>query len=232
MDRAQPRTPTGELTLPKSHRELLRTLATLPDAVFQRVLRQFAGAAEGLQRSQVEEGLRSAVPELADSAGALINVLLSAHHVRGTQGLDTTAMTELLVRSLTDDLAPASPEAAAERFKALLDQPELSRVARAFDVLTEEERIFHTARMVTDVRPIFSDDVSEAPTAAVLVHTLKIDHHEYPGEVKSFFLALDEADIRRLKAVLERELLKAEALRGALGAAGIRIIDFGGESDD
>jgi hypothetical protein len=53
--------------------------------------------------------------------------------------------------------------------------------AKAGPVLTEHERIFEDARILTDVRPIFHPDLSEKPNAAVIVHMLRLTTRDMFG---------------------------------------------------
>jgi hypothetical protein len=48
----------------------------------------------------------------------------------------------------------------AERLSTLLNLECLLLAARAMDIGTEHDRVFHDARIFTDVRPVFGPDVS------------------------------------------------------------------------
>jgi len=98
----------------------------------------------------------------------------------------------------------------AQRLTALLAVESFDIVAlKAKGLQEESERTFCEARILTDIRPVFGNKVEDAPTAAIVVHTLKLVYHEMSGH-KEFFLALDEDDIASLKKTLERAEAKEE----------------------
>jgi hypothetical protein len=96
--------------------------------------------------------------------------------------------------------------------------------AKTGPVMTEHERVFVDARVLTDVRPIFHPDLSEKPNAAVLVHMLRITTRDiYKNETAQYF-ALDSNDIRLMKQLMERAIKKEETLTNAMSGAGINVI--------
>jgi hypothetical protein len=56
---------------------------------------------------------------------------------------------------------------------ALMLDDTVGTAAKAGPVMTEHERIFDDARILTDVRLIFHPDLSEKPNAGVIVHMLR-----------------------------------------------------------
>ena len=84
--------------------------------------------------------------------------------------------------------------------------------SKALSVMTDHARIFRDARILTDVRPVFSADPNEAPGAAVIIHTLKIEHRA-DHDNKDFFVALDSVDLNRLDTIVRRAKLKERSLK-------------------
>lgn len=97
--------------------------------------------------------------------------------------------------------------------------------AKAGPVLTEHERIFEDARILTDIRPIFHPDVSEKPNAAVLVHMLRITSRDILGNRRAQYVALDSNDVRFMKQIMDRAIKKEETLKGAMKSSGVNIIE-------
>ncbi len=71
----------------------------------------------------------------------------------------------------------------AARVSRLIRMPAISSTARAVDIQTEHAKVFHDARVFSDVRPIFGDDPSVAPEGAVINEVLKIEFFE-AGELR------------------------------------------------
>jgi len=107
----------------------------------------------------------------------------------------------------------------------LLAVDSLAREAKALDLLTEHHDVFHAARVVTDIRPVFGSDVSERPEAALILHTLKITYHE-GGELQEFFVSLDGPELGALLEVLERAKQKEKSLEALLRSADLPNLTF------
>lgn len=136
-------------------------------------------------------------------------------------------ITESLREFEQDEGSWVKSEAAVDKFRErltrLLNVNTLQTVAKAHDVLLEHDQAFSTARVLTDVRPIFGDDVESAPTAAVIVHMLNIAH--YGGSDRGqFVVALDTKDIELLIEVLERAKKKTESLKSVIESSGMTYI--------
>jgi hypothetical protein len=97
--------------------------------------------------------------------------------------------------------------------------------AKALDLQVDQARAFQTARILTDVRPVFSSGESMRIVGLLVVHTLKLEYFE-ESESKEFFLALDEYDLGTLKKALLRAELKGEAIKSQLVDA-LGVTDFG-----
>src|SRR5207249_2162324 len=127
-----------------------------------------------------------------------IRVLASLYLTRDfTQPIERFVDTEVYIALKM--VGAFSPEKVDEQWQklrrflisALSFERTLGTAAKAGNVLTQHERIFQTARIMTDLRPIFHVDVSEKPDAAVIIHMLKISQR---GD-KDLYIALDHNDV-------------------------------------
>ncbi len=96
--------------------------------------------------------------------------------------------------------------------------------SKALSVMTDHARIFRDARILTDLRPVFGSNPNEPPDAAVIVHTLKIEHM-VDRENKDFFVALDSLDLDRLDKVIRRAKLKERGLKRSFSRNKTSILD-------
>jgi hypothetical protein len=108
---------------------------------------------------------------------------------------------------------------------ALSLERSVGTAAKAGNVLTQHERIFAGARIVTDLRPIFHLDVTEKPDAAVIVHMLKITQRNHYGDRVDQYFALDSNDIAVMQAVFERAMKKEKTLRDVMKNSGMTVLD-------
>jgi hypothetical protein len=109
--------------------------------------------------------------------------------------------------------------------RILAFEPALGITVKAMDLLRDHERMFCSARMITDIRPIFPQDVKKGPGGSVIVHQLKISYHQ-DSDIKEFFVAMDSEDIAELKRILERAAEKSQVIKKQLSFARIPYLDF------
>ena len=96
--------------------------------------------------------------------------------------------------------------------------------SKALGILQSNENLFCTARILTDVRPVFGSDAKVAPVAAVVVHMLDLSYHK-DGELKHLYIAMDSLDIDILKETLDRAEAKAKTLKPLIKKAGVAFLD-------
>ena len=109
----------------------------------------------------------------------------------------------------------------AERVLELADSKPLRLLGKAVDMGSEHDRLLLGARILTDLRPIFGDDVAETPEGALLSHTLKFEFVHDEGSLGNFYIALDEEDLETLDGLVRRAKQKAASLKSTLEAAGL-----------
>lgn len=97
--------------------------------------------------------------------------------------------------------------------------------SKAGDVLTEHKHTFCSARILSDIRPVFSEKAESAP-AAVIIHNLQIGFHDGgTGEHQEFYVALDTDDIQALKEVIERAEKKTIVLESILKRSKVQYLE-------
>jgi hypothetical protein len=111
--------------------------------------------------------------------------------------------------------------------KALSFHRTVGTASKAGHILTQHERIFQTANVVTDVRPIFHRDLDEEPEAALIIHMLRITQRDRKGDTLDFYFAMDSNDIKVLKSAIERAMKKEETLMKQMKKANITCLKPG-----
>jgi hypothetical protein len=99
----------------------------------------------------------------------------------------------------------------------------LSVTTKALDVLTSQDRVFYSARILTDLRPVFNES-GDAIEAAVIIHNLCI-HYGHDDDHWDFYVALDTSDIQSLRDVLDRADKKAGSVEELLRRSGVSYLD-------
>jgi len=79
---------------------------------------------------------------------------------------------------------------------------------KALDLTFDFERLFTTAKVITDVRPVYNEEATEV-MGAVIVQNLQLEFLR-SDRFETFSLALDSKDIRSLIEALKKALQKQE----------------------
>lgn len=99
----------------------------------------------------------------------------------------------------------------------------ISLTSKAFDVMTEQDRIFCGVRVLSDIRPVFLGP-ADSISAAVIVHNLRIAYHQ-DGEHLEFSVAMNQDDLRALIRSLERAEKKDQTLRSFIQNTGVPFFE-------
>lgn len=202
----------SSVDLPPSYRRVLVRLAQLTDAEAGEVIDALNGTAPLADRDRLLDALDATSPFADDGAGGVVDALIGIHGLRSAEGWGIDETARAIAWSL-DDLDDAARSRLVARLVRALESEGLLLTSKALDVLTDHDRVYLEARILTDLRPVFLDDPTSGIQAGVIVHTLRINHL-VDGAEASFYVALDEADLEDLQGTLDRAVEKADHLRG------------------
>jgi hypothetical protein len=156
----------------------------------------------------------------SDAANRIMRPLLALQAILRLRRLPPEEAIEA-VRHALESASPPWETAQLDRwrqvepaFKQLLTAPAVRLVSITLELMYEHENLLQSARVVTDIRPVFSEDASHIE-GSVVSHTLRLRYDSTEGD-HSISVAMDEADIRELKRQCERALLKAQTARALM----------------
>ncbi|HEV7394905.1 MAG TPA: hypothetical protein VGN86_00225 [Pyrinomonadaceae bacterium] len=203
----------------------LKSLATLSDEQFQELYSAFEAIPLRIRQRSIFDDSEIASKTIPDADFSSIKAAVFPLFISiATVPVPLFEYSKDIAKSVSEHEAPLSDDLLnqlSERLNRLFGISSVQVVAKAFDVLTEHGCTFSSARVLTDVRPVFGEDAEAPPRSAVIVHMLNIDH----GERKNFAVALDNRDIQQLIDVLERAKKKTESLKSVIASTGITYID-------
>jgi hypothetical protein len=211
----------AQLTIPRQFVEPLILLSNLPDETFEQLSKVIDLEKPIQDRNTLVQQFASELDDNeASEVKALVTSLISLANVRAYRHWTIEQFVDALSNSpQLKDLTEAQHAKLRERTPRILSSRTLTTIARAGRVLTDHERVFHRARLHTDIRPVFRDD-SDIPSGAVLIYTLRIDAHKL-GAQESFSFALDDKDLRRLKEMLDRAIEESNGVKRLLESTGV-----------
>lgn len=201
----------------------------------RRVLSKVADALAELQPTLDIEALTNAVAERVSLAGkdleSIIGLLSRLAFIQSRFGFGTESFLEALTGSLKElpEDKWAEPdqkgwEQMQEQLAALLNPANaLGCGAKAGELLLEQQLVFHKARIITDLRPVF-DQEAQAIQAYLPFHTLVISYFE-SVEVREVHIAMDSSDVIMLMRQLERAKQKEQVLKEQLNGKQLQVIN-------
>ena len=219
----------ADLTIPERHRNGVVKLLKLSEDSFSQMVSALEGVGPKLfpdnLSSQMISKIKGVSPE--DVSEIITTIMsLSSHRMHD----DSTAeeLAEQVVQAAIEANIPIKSDKERITFKdRLLKFFELNTLfvsAKALGILLSNENLFCSARILTDIRPVFGTDPTVAPTAVVMVHMLDLGYHK-DGELKHLYIAMDSLDIEILREVLDRADLKTETLKPLIKKAGVEFLD-------
>lgn len=178
----------------------------------------------------IEDAATEALAGTDVQAIGLVAALLS---LRGqTREIAARDIAQQLVASPTLEIEPDRRDAFIDCVSRLLESDAIATTAIAVDLQTQHSRNFASARVFTDIRPVFRGDVGQRPAGAVLSEVLLIETWDRDGEGESLYIALDEADLLQLQDVISRALKKTETLKTLLSGASLDVFSLDDESEE
>jgi len=221
------------LRVPKPDIENIKKILGLPEERIDEFLRALADAGPHFNVHDLSADVAARTGMESSLAQGITSALASLYITRDSR---TTSLEKFLDQDVlvslksADVLSNENFDAEWARLRkfflsALSLDNTVGAVAKAAYVITEHERIFLDARILTDVRPIFHLDVSESPDVAVIVHMLRITQRNSRwGDRKAQYFALDSNDIRTLKRIVDRAIKKEDTLKGVMKNSGVNIL--------
>jgi len=217
--------------VPFVYREPLTRLANLSEEDAGHLIASIAGLAPFVPVSSIEDATASVLGTDASPAEKRLAVPLLA--LRGQLRQTTTSdIARHLSESPDLELDDDARERLRMRATAILDAPAIGTTGVATDLQTLNSRNFQGARIVTDLRPVFRDDVAKPPEGAVIVETLHLQTWTRDGGTEVLHVSMDEADLRQLQSIVGRALDKTDTLKRLIAEKDLSYFELEKEAVD
>ncbi len=209
-------------TIPEPLRKGLRDIASLSEAAFDEFLAALQTIPIEIRQHRIFPDFE--LPNFPENGESLKAATFGLILGRVQPRVSVSETIEGIIKALKSaNFEPSQIETLRYRLEQILQIDSLDLIARAHSVLLEHPRTYSSARIISDVRSVFGDDVTLPPQAAVIVNTLNLICYS-AGRRETIAVALDEKDIDQLMAVLERARGKTKTLRGTIEKSGVRYI--------
>ena len=172
--------------------------------------------------NEMADWLAKQVPSLSGNRLAdMLATVYTLYEIREFSGVPPPRfLADLMdgIRQIPElQLAPKELSKFQSVFERLMDIEPLNTVAKAKRLQRDGERLYCTAKILSDIRPVFGSDPDTRPSGAVLTHTLKLAYHDGTGRShREFHVVLDSNDLEALEEVITRAKAKDRTLRELL----------------
>lgn len=199
-------------------------MAALEPETFKVLVALLGGMPPSLRQGRYVGAVRAELAkQVGVGTGSLVPAILSVAAGREESSNEPAEFARRVAFSKDLKIERVQREVLKDRLIELLGIPSVVVTAKSWDLLLENEHNFRSARVLTDLRPIFVDGHS-VPQAALVLHQLRITHGTKHLD-QDIIITMDDLDLLQLLQTLERAQRKAEQLRSALGPTEIRVLN-------
>jgi hypothetical protein len=221
----------ARVNIPRSEYAILLEIAQLPESSFL----DFVGGLRALAPDFGQIDLSAPIAKKATSIGvteikSFLRTLFSLYRLADVKERSAEEMAadvkEAVERDKPKGFSPDDKNRLQGRLKILLEiGGMLSTASKAVDLMSEQERIFCGARIISDMRPVFTSS-PDSIAAALVTHSLKISFHEN-GDHKDFYVVLTPGELKALKKVVDRAEKKSDSIKSFIQKSGVQLINDG-----
>lgn len=216
------------MIIPDRHEVPLRTLATMSVSDRKKLVLAFESPSPVTDSDSLVQQAVAATNGEEKDVTKLVFMFLSMY--RAAEGAPR-AFAKSVSEATCDLLGSANPnvdwQAFTDDLTSLLECDEsIGIAAKTLDVRQEYPKVFCSSRVLSDIRPVFGKDPTSPPLAGAVMHVLRLSYHK-SSEHREFYVALDAADLRQLRSVLDRATKKEESLRKQIEESGMVFLEAG-----
>jgi hypothetical protein len=127
---------------------------------------------------------------------------------------------DLVLRDVVESYFRHFPDAATDvdaiknvelNISAILNLRVLRASVKAWALSTDNNSLVLSSKILTDIRPIFDDNLAGPNLGSVITHTLRFNILT-EGKHQSVYMVADSGDLRKLRDVIDRALSKETAI--------------------
>lgn len=211
------------LNIPPEDRGAIATIKSLSPSSLDQFVAALRAAPPVSNPQEMAEHIAKQVPTIpAAKLFSVLDTLYSLYYMRDLSGVSPATFLDDLMDGISRnrELKPTAKDIPKLRslLEKVLSVDSLNTVSKAARLQRDGERLYCTAKILSDIRPVFGSDATGRPAGAVLTHTLKLGYHEGKDH-REFHVVLDSDDLEALADVVQRAQSKDKTLRNLLREA-------------
>ena len=227
---------TLTLALPRSLRDSFKVFLELEPNQIEAIADAIRGAGALVDRKALRQLIQQRVgleEQVARHAAHLLLGLATLAQSLHDSPRETVAALDAGIRVAPTPFETRelqSWDARKAQVEVLLDMDAIVMLAKIARLAYDRTRMLDDARIITEVRPVFTR-TDEGFPIAVASQVLRL-HYSEDGENKSITMAMDEEDIRDLVDACNRALKKLNTVKAALVQSGVKVYVAGSADDE
>lgn len=220
----------SEFSVPSQFRRALIVLSEKTDDAINELCKLLEKNPDILTSREVAYQHASKLTKFDEDAYPVIEAIVPLMYAKASASKSTAEIVKDITISLTrgDKKASKLPSSAVPKFQKnlsrILDLSGLALKAKALALATDCQRLFTDVKILSDVRPVFGEEISKLPLGAVILHRLRLSYAEDSDE-RDLYVTLDSSDLLQLQKCIVRALEKDEALHKYAGQMKLQLFE-------
>ncbi len=216
------------LRIPESDRRRLAQIAKMAPAEVDTLERGLVQVQATINYEAFIREVKAKValePELVTDA---VSFLLSMQFVIAREQITREKIVEDVTQNAIDHKV-AEPADGWEPFKkrlfSLLSHGNICISGKAMFLASQTPGSLVKPKILTDARPVYGANASDAPQAFVVSHTFVVECI-VDGEEKDLYLSMDHEDLTALRVALDRAIAKEKSMHEILAKTGVPVLSW------
>ncbi len=193
-----------KFVIPKIYKHGFEIFLSLDREFIDKFINEIENTPAGLLPQELSERLSESLALDENDLKLLISMIFSLYRAKEGSGIELNEFVDGILDAVaqTDELKLKINENTRENFVRMLNlSGSFLLTLKAADIIREREKLILNTRIMTDVRPVFSEN-SEL-LGSIIIHNLRIAFEE-GNEIKELYFALDKNDLTLLKENIQK----------------------------
>jgi len=202
-----------EVKVPETHQKAFSRIAQIEDTTFQSITSALGNEAPCLRLAELRKRLEKAISPVLPDETHLAEAVVALAATSSRQ--DSAAeLLQAVVDSVgtSEGLDEPGKISLLDRLQTILKLPFIHVSARSSSLQVSYDRVFNSARVITDIRPVFQETLVNG-WSYMVIHQLQVTCVRNDGtQPELLYVSLDDKDLDALQDTIVRAREKARVL--------------------